>query len=54
MILRISEATVNYHLKNAMGLMGAHSKAHAVAKAMTLGIFGISDSSAEPRRSSST
>lgn len=29
MILKISEATVNYHLKNAMRKLGVHSKAHA-------------------------
>ena len=38
-ILKISEATVNYHLKNAMRKLGVHSKAHAVAKTLILGLF---------------
>ncbi len=37
-ILSISENTVNFHLKNAMGKLGVHSKTHAVARAVSLGI----------------
>ena len=39
MILKISEATVNYHLKNAMRKLGVHSKAHSVAKTLILGLI---------------
>ena len=41
MILKISEATVNYHLKNAMRKLGVHSKVHAVAKTLILGLIQI-------------
>lgn len=41
MILKISEATVNYHLKNAMRKLGVHSKAHAVAKTIILGLIQL-------------
>ena len=41
MILKISEATVNYHLKNAMRKLGVHSKAHAVAKTLILGLIQV-------------
>tara|TARA_B100000029_G_C17506137_1_gene934506 strand:+ start:707 stop:964 length:258 start_codon:yes stop_codon:yes gene_type:complete len=41
MILKISEATVNCHLKNAMRKLGVHSKAHAVAKTLILGLIQI-------------
>jgi DNA-binding CsgD family transcriptional regulator len=37
-ILGISENTVNFHLKNSMAKLDVHSKTHAVAKAVTLGI----------------
>jgi DNA-binding CsgD family transcriptional regulator len=41
MILKISEATVNYHLKNTMRKLSVHSKAHAVAKSMVLGLIQL-------------
>lgn len=38
MILGISENTVNFHLKKSMGKLDVHSKTHAVAKAVSLGL----------------
>jgi DNA-binding NarL/FixJ family response regulator len=38
--LSISEATVRTHLKNILGRLGAHNRAHAVALAMTQGLLG--------------
>ena len=38
-ILRLSEATVNFYLRNAMRKLGVHSKAHAVAKTLVLGLI---------------
>jgi len=40
-ICKISENTVNFHLKNSMAKLGVHSKTHAVAKAMSLGLTSI-------------
>ncbi len=37
-ILGISENTVNFHLKNSMAKLDVHSKTHAVAKAVSMGI----------------
>ncbi|MGE5475706.1 MAG: LuxR family transcriptional regulator [Bacteroidales bacterium] len=37
--LAISEATVSFHLRNAMGKLGVHSRPHAIAKAVMAGII---------------
>ncbi len=37
-ILGISENTVNFHIKNSMAKLDVHSKTHAVAKAVSMGI----------------
>jgi DNA-binding CsgD family transcriptional regulator len=37
--LAISEATVNFHLRNAMGKLGVHSRPHAIAKAVMAGLI---------------
>ena len=39
MILRVSEATMNFHLKNVLRKLGVHSKTHAVAKTLVLGLI---------------
>jgi DNA-binding CsgD family transcriptional regulator len=38
--LSISEATVRTHVKNILGRLGVHNRAHAVALAMTQGLLG--------------
>jgi DNA-binding CsgD family transcriptional regulator len=38
--LFISTATVRTHIKNILGRLGAHNRAHAVALAMTRGLLG--------------
>ena len=38
-ILHISEATVNFHIRNAMKKLGVYSKAHAIAKVLILGLI---------------
>jgi len=38
-ILRLSERTVTYHVENARAKLGASSRAHAVVKAVTLGLI---------------
>ncbi|MBP2315555.1 helix-turn-helix transcriptional regulator [Azospirillum soli] len=38
-IMGISENTVNFHLKNAMRKLSVHTKSHAVARAITLGLI---------------
>ena len=40
-ICEISENTVNFHLKKSMAKLGVHSKTHAVAKALSLGLTSI-------------
>lgn len=40
-ILKISERTVNFHIQNVMGKFGVHSKTHAAAKAMGMGLLNI-------------
>lgn len=37
-ICDISQNTVNFHLKNSMAKLGVHSKTHAVAKALSMGL----------------
>lgn len=39
-ILCLSDSTVNYYLRNAMKKLSVHTKAHAVSKAVVLGLFG--------------
>ncbi len=39
MILHVSEATVNFHMRNAMKKLGVYSKAHAIAKTLVLGLI---------------
>jgi len=39
MILEISEHTVNYHIKNAMKKLDAHSRTVAVVKAVRFGLI---------------
>lgn len=39
-ILRLSDLTVNYYIRNAMKKLAVHTKAHAVSKAAVLGMFG--------------
>jgi len=39
MILGISENTVNFHYKNAMRKLAVHTKSHAVARAIALGLI---------------
>lgn len=41
LILNISEATVNFHLKNACRKLGVYSKHHAVMKSLLLGMLCI-------------
>ncbi len=38
-ICRISESTVNFHLKNAQRKLGAANRCHALAKALTHGFI---------------
>lgn len=38
-ILNLSEATVNFHTKNAMRKLGVHSRPHAVVRAIMLGLI---------------
>lgn len=38
-ILKLSEATVNFHAKNAMRKLGVHSRPHAVVRAIMLGLI---------------
>lgn len=38
-ILNLSEATVNFHAKNAMRKLGVHSRPHAVVRAIMLGLI---------------
>lgn len=38
-VLHLSEATVNFHTKNAMRKLGVHSRPHAVVRAITLGLI---------------
>lgn len=38
-ILRVSENTVNFHLKNAMRKLETNSRTHCVAKAIRLGLI---------------
>lgn len=38
-ILHVSEATVNFHIRNAMKKLGVYSKAHAIAKTLVLGLI---------------
>ena len=38
-ITKISERTVNFHLRNIMAKFGVHNKTHAAAKAVNLGLF---------------
>lgn len=38
-ILRVSESTIRFHLKNASAKLGASNKAHAVAKLLLYGIL---------------
>ena len=40
-ILKISERTVNFHIRNVMEKFGVHNKTHAAAKAMGMGLFAI-------------
>lgn len=40
-ILKISERTVNFHIQNVMGKFGVHSKTHAAAKAMGMGLLAL-------------
>ncbi len=40
-ILKISERTVNFHIQNVMGKFGVHSKTHAAAKAMGMGLLNL-------------
>jgi DNA-binding CsgD family transcriptional regulator len=39
-ILCLSDSTVNYYIRNAMKKLAVHTKAHAVSKAVVLGMFG--------------
>jgi len=38
-----SEETVKWHLKNVFAKLGAGSRKHAVVRARTLGVIGLSD-----------
>lgn len=38
-ILRVSEATVNFHLQNAMRKLEVHTRPHAIVKAVMLGLI---------------
>ena len=38
MILKVSERTVKFHLNNVMRKLGVHSRTHAVARAVSLGL----------------
>jgi DNA-binding CsgD family transcriptional regulator len=38
-IMRCTEANVNYHLKQLFGKLQANNKTHAVSKAMQLGLI---------------
>jgi len=38
-ILKISERTVNFHIRNVMEKFGVHNKTHAAAKAMNMGLL---------------
>jgi DNA-binding CsgD family transcriptional regulator len=40
-ILKISERTVNFHIQNVMEKFGVHSKTHAAAKAMGMGLLNL-------------
>lgn len=40
-ILKLSDGTVETHIKNALAKLGAHNKTHAVAKCITLGLIDI-------------
>lgn len=40
-ILKLSEGTVETHVKNALAKLGAHNKTHAVAKCITLGLIDV-------------
>lgn len=40
-ILKISERTVNFHIRNIMEKFGVHNKTHAAAKAMGLGLLPL-------------
>lgn len=37
-ILRVSERTVKFHMQNAMRKLGVHTRSHAVARAVALGL----------------
>jgi LuxR family quorum-sensing system transcriptional regulator CciR len=41
MILRISERTVNFHIKNLLPKLDAVNRAQAVAMALKLGLLGL-------------
>jgi DNA-binding CsgD family transcriptional regulator len=41
--LHITGHTVEFHFRNIMSKMGARNRTHAVAQAMTLGFFTLSD-----------
>lgn len=44
LILKVSESTVNFHIKNSVNKLGCANKTHAVAKAVLLGLMkNISD-----------
>lgn len=48
-IMRISQETVNFHLKNVMRKIGVYSKHHAVVKAIMLGLIVPETSDIKPK-----
>lgn len=48
-IMRISQETVNFHLKNVMRKVGVYSKHHAVVKAIMLGLIVPETSHIKPK-----